>query len=213
MTDSPTRTHLPSLTRLDVPGTPRALVLMLHGGTQHSQEPVDGRSASWRRMAALQRSTTSSLHQAGVSSWLLRYRERGWNDGIRAVEDAHWALETVRREVGAVPVVLLGHSMGGRTSVHAAGHDQVVGVVGLAPWLPADEPVQGLSGRHLRTAHGRADRITSARHTAAYVERARRVAMSAEALDMGRVGHYMFRRVAAWNDVAVTQSLALLPPG
>jgi hypothetical protein len=27
---------------------------------------------------------------------------------------------------------------------------------------------------------------------------------------MGRVGHYLLRRVGAWNDLALTRSLALL---
>ncbi len=213
MSETAVRTPLPSLTRLDLPGTPRALVLLLHGGTEHSTQSVDGRSASWRRMAAVQRSITPRIHEAGTSTWLLRYRERGWNGGRGAVDDVRWALTQVRRELGELPVVLLGHSMGGRAAVHAAGHSQVVGVVGLAPWLPAGESVVALTGKHLRTAHGRADHITSARQTAAYVDRASRVATSAESIDMGRVGHYMFRRVAAWNEVAASQSLAVLRAG
>ena len=36
-----------------------------------------------------------------------------------------------------MPVVLLGHSMGGRTAVAVADDPSVVGVVALAPWLPA----------------------------------------------------------------------------
>ncbi len=101
--------------------------------------------------------------RAGVSTWLLRYRHRGWNGGDGPVEDARWALAEVRRELGELPVVLLGHSMGARTSVHAADHDSVVGVIGLAPWFPAGERVGGLAGRHLLAAHGRHDRITSYR--------------------------------------------------
>jgi predicted esterase len=158
----------------------------------------------------MQRSITPRAHDAGVATWLLRFRERGWNGGAAPVEDARWALEQVRREHGGVPVVLLGHSMGARTSVHVADDESVLGVVGLAPWLPPDEPVQALAGRHLVAAHGHRDRITSPRATAAYVERAARVAVSAELVDMGPVGHYMFKRVAAWNDLAATRSLSLL---
>lgn len=200
----------PSLTRLDTGGT-RAVILMLHGGKETSTMAVDGRSLSWRRAAAMQRSVTSRAHEAGVSTWLLRYRERGWNGGTAATEDARWALDEVRRTMGDLPVVLLGHSMGARTAVHVADHDLVTGVVGLAPWFPQGEKVSALAGRHLLAAHGHRDKITSFRATAAYVDRARTVASSAELLDMGPVGHYMLRRPGAWNDVAITSALSLLP--
>lgn len=200
----------PSLSRSDAP-EPRAVILMLHGGKDRSQQVVDDRSASWRRCRSMQRTISPGAHAAGVSTWLLRYRRRGWNGGQGPVEDARWALSEVRRELGDLPVVLLGHSMGARTSVHAAAHDSVVGVVGLAPWLPPGERVAGLAGRHLLAAHGRRDRITSYRATAAFVERARAVASSAELHDMGPVGHYMLRRVPAWNDVALSGALGMLP--
>lgn len=200
----------PSLRRADVPGAPRGIVLVLHGGKQRSEQVVDGRSASWRRCLSLQRAIAPALHEAGVGSWLLRYRHRGWNGGTGPVDDARWALAEVRRAYDDVPVVLLGHSMGARTAVHIAADPAVVGVVGLAPWWPADETVDGLAGRHLVAAHGRRDRITSYRATAAYVERARSVAASASLHDMGQVGHYLLRHVGAWNDLARSSVLAML---
>ncbi len=200
----------PSLTRLDPPGGANGLVLMLHGGTQRSHEVVDRRSASWLRCLALQRAITPGLHEAGVGSWLLRYRHRGWNDGTGAIDDARWALEQVRRDLGDVPVVLLGHSMGARTAVRVADDTSVVGVVGLAPWLPADERVAALAGRHLLAAHGRRDRITSFGATAAFVDRARPVAASAELRDMGPAGHYLLRRMGAWNDLAESSTRRML---
>lgn len=200
----------PSLTRIDAPGTPRGVILMLHGGKDRSQEVVDGRSASWRRCAAMQRAISGRAHDSGVSTWLLRYRHRGWNGGSGPVADARWALDQVRRELGEVPVVLVGHSMGGRTAVNVADDPAVTGVVGLAPWFPPGERVSALAGRHLLAAHGRHDRITSYRATAAYVDRAGPLAASSELRDMGPVGHYMLRRVRAWNDVAVTGALELL---
>lgn len=202
--------HEPSLTRNDAPGTPRGVILMLHGGKDSSREVVDGRSASWRRCAAMQRAISRRAHEAGASTWLVRYRHRGWNGGSGPVADARWALDEVRRELGEVPVVLLGHSMGGRTAVHVADDPSVRGVVGLAPWFPPGERVSALSGRHLLAAHGRSDKITSYRATAAYVDRARPFAASVELRDMGRVGHYMLRQVPAWNDIAVTGALELL---
>ena len=106
--------------------------------------------------------------------------------------------------------MLLGHSMGARVAVHVADDPSVVGVVGLAPWWSADDPVRTLSGRSLRAAHGRRDRITSFRETARYVERARAVADSAELEDMGALGHYMLTGARRWHDVAIAAVLEVL---
>jgi alpha-beta hydrolase superfamily lysophospholipase len=162
----------------------------------------------------MQRQIAGQAHAHGVGLWLLRYERRGWNAGAGPVPspvlDARWALDKVRREHGPLPVVLLGHSMGARTAVSVADDPQVTGVVALAPWLPADEPVHPLTGKRLAAAHGTADRITSFRATEQFVRRAGTVAASTELVDMGRVGHYMFRRLRTWNDFAVTRSLTFL---
>ncbi|HET6651113.1 MAG TPA: alpha/beta fold hydrolase [Nocardioides sp.] len=202
----------PSLLRREPEGAARALVLMLHGGRADGHTPVDERSTSWRRSRWMLGQIEGRLTGAGAAVWLLRYSVRGWNQRTSStpspVLDARWALEEVRRDHADVPVVLLGHSMGARTAVAVADDPQVTGVVGLAPWLPANEPNRTLSGRHLAAAHGRSDKITSISQTAAFVERAERVAASTELVDMGAVGHYMFRRIPAWNAFAVSRSLA-----
>ena len=200
-----------ALVRLDTPAQ-RAVVLVLHGGKQTSRQPVDQRSASWRRMAAMQRAITPALHEQGVGTWLLRYRVRGWNGGA-PLTDARWALDEVRRELGDVPVVLLGHSMGARTAAYVADDRSVVGVVGLAPWWMPEDPVDALRGRRVLAAHGRTDKITSARQTRAFLGRAEAAGAEATFHDMGRVGHYMLRRVPAWNAVATQACLALVEPG
>jgi predicted esterase len=207
----------PSLTRHDAED-PRALILMLHGGRADGHAPVDERSASWRRSRWMMTHITGRANRAGVGVWLLRYGVRGWNaratTGPSPVPDARWALDEVRRELGDLPVVLLGHSMGARTAVAVADDPSVTGVVALAPWLPADEPNRRLTGKHLAAAHGRADKITSARATREFVRRAETVTASAEFHDMGRVGHYMLRDIPTWNRFAVDRSLHFvgLPP-
>lgn len=199
----------PTLTRRDV-DEPCAVVLLLHGGKPRSERTVDATSASWRRMAAMQRRLTPAWQEAGISSWLLRYRMRGWNGGRAPVADARWALARVRRELGPVPVVLLGHSMGGRVAVHVADTADVAGIVALAPWWEPADPADTLRGQRVVAAHARRDRITSARMTAAYLARAREAGATAELVDMGALGHYMLAGAGRWNEVARTATLAML---
>jgi alpha-beta hydrolase superfamily lysophospholipase len=203
-----------SLSRRDVEDRPRGLVLMLHGGRAEGLAPVDDGSASWRRSRWMMDHIHRRLNRAGVSVWLLRYSARGWNARVASppspVPDARWALDEVRLEHGDVPVVLLGHSMGARTAVAVADDPSVVGVVALAPWLPASEPNAALAGKPFAAAHGRSDKITSFRQTQAFCRNAERVASSVELHDMGRIGHYMFRDIPAWNRFAVDRSLTQL---
>lgn len=187
----------------------RGVVLMLHGGKDRSTEVVDERSLSRRRSLVMQRSLAPAFADAALLTCLMSYRVRGWNGGAGPLADARWALEQVRRELGDLPVVLLGHSMGARTAIRVADDERVVGVVGLAPWWPAGEPVEALRGKHLVGAHGRRDRITSFSQSERFVERAATVTTSARHVDMGPLGHYLIRRAGEWNAVARSAVLAM----
>lgn len=204
----------PAFTDVRLPHEPRAIVLLLHGGAEGGTRPVDGRSLSWRRGRVLSRHLAPPLKADGVGVVLLRYRVKGWNARPGAlpdpVTDARWALEEIRRQHD-VPVVIVGHSMGARTGVAVADDPSVLGVVALAPWLPKDEPVGPLAGKVLHAAHGRRDRITSARATLQFVERAGKVA-DATFVDMGAVGHYLLRQSRLWNLVAVRGVQQILDP-
>ena len=202
---------LPHLTRSGPRRTPAALVLMLHGLVR-SPDPLDSRSPSWLRLRLMQAQLQGVLGREGTALWLLRYRFGGWADGRGVpggvghpapVADARWALDQVRDELGDLPVVLLGHSMGARTAVSVADEPAVRGVVALAPWFNPGDPVATLRGRHLRAAHGRADRVTSFAATQHYVRRAAAVALSSELVDMGARGHTMLPQTSAWNRVAL----------
>ncbi len=182
--------------------SPRAVVLVLHGGQQSSFEPVRDRHASWWRMAWLARSMARWSRREGLSVLLLQNAVRGWNDpqDPSPVRDARRAIEQVAAAHPGVPVVLVGHSMGGRTACRVADGVGVVGVVLLAPWLPDGEPTSALRDRHLHVLHGTADRWTSPAASKAFVERARSKARAATWEAMPGAGHFMFRRVRRWTE-------------
>lgn len=185
---------------------PSAVVLILHGGKPRSTAPVRVTSLAWLRMALMQEELAADLRELGAASWLLRFGVRGWNGsaegGPSPVIDARRALDRVREDHPGVPVVLLGHSMGARTAIAVAGNPAVTGVVALAPWIEPGDSDRHLAGRRLIAAHARADRVTSFGNTAAFVERARTVARSAQMVDMGPLDHAMLRERRRWNEFA-----------
>lgn len=205
----------PSLTRYDVDRNVRGVVLMLHGGQQSSTAPVLARHASWWRMALAARALSRSAGERDVCVWLVRNRLRGWNarPGCRPdpVTDARWAMARVRETYPGVPVVLVGHSMGGRTACAVADEAGVVGVVTLAPWLPAGEPIDAIGTRTpLLVKHGTGDRWTSARASREYVERVRARGGSAAWFAVRGAGHFMLSRASIWNDFVREGALGLL---
>jgi pimeloyl-ACP methyl ester carboxylesterase len=84
----------------------------------------------------------------------LRYRVKSWKQLDLCVEDALAAIEGSEAE----RVLLMGFSMGGAVAVRAAAHPAVVGVLGLAPWLPDQLDLAPLRGRRLDVLHGALDR-------------------------------------------------------
>jgi pimeloyl-ACP methyl ester carboxylesterase len=198
------RVTINPVSRLDhyvSPAEPRAVVLLLHGGQQRSLEPVKNRHASWWRMAALARSLRRYATQNDLALSLLQYEQRGWNDPTdpSPVKDTRKAISELNDRWPDVPVVLVGHSMGGRTACRAADDPSVIGVVGLAPWLPEGEPNASIADRHLRVMHGTQDSWTSPAFSRAYVERSQGIAASAIWTSLPGGGHFMFRHSATWK--------------
>jgi dienelactone hydrolase len=202
----------PRLDDFHEPAAPRAVVLMLHGGQEHSTDDVSNRHASWWRLALMARGLRRFARKNDLSLHLLQYRVRGWNgsDDPAPVRDARWALDRLRDRYPGVPVVLVGHSMGGRTACRVADDPAVAGVVALAPWLPDGEPNAPLAGRHLHVIHGTHDRWTSARLSHDYVERCQGIARSATWTALPGAGHFMVRRLYLWNGFVTSAILAIL---
>ena len=84
----------------------------------------------------------------------LRYRIRSWKRLDLCVEDALAAVDAASAE----RTLLMGFSMGGAVAVRTASHPSVVGVLGLAPWLPDQLDLAPLRGRRLDVLHGALDR-------------------------------------------------------
>jgi predicted esterase len=187
----------PRLRLRDADGRPRAVALVLHGGRAVSIEPA----RPWRLAAVRMWPFGRTLRTVpGLSVGLLGYRYRGWNDeAAHPLDDVAWALDNVHDRYGDVPVLLVGHSMGGRAALRAAGHRAVVGVAALAPWLPADEPVDQLAGRSVLIAHGEDDRMTDPRLSYSYAVRARATAANVCRFEVSGDGHAMMRRAGDWH--------------
>jgi dienelactone hydrolase len=204
---------LPGLTLRKPRGTVRAVALIAHGGRSRSTDPASRLDPTALRMYPF----LHGLHAAGRGSGLavaqLRYRLVGFNEGD-PVTDLEWALDRLRERFGEVPACLLGHSMGGRASLRAAGHPSVSAVVALAPWLPEGEPLRQVAGRTLVLAHGQQDRVTDPAGSLRFALAARAFADRVCRFEIERSGHSMLQRARLWHGLAreaVLGSLALQP--
>lgn len=190
----------PKLSVRPASGATAAVVLVLPGGRVDSVAPVRPWNLSMLRMVPFARAVHRSEGHRGVTVALLRYGVRGWNGEQAApVADARWALAQLRAEHGAVPVVLLGHSMGGRTALRLVAEPDVVAVVALAPWLPPDESRFALGARRLLVVHGTADRWTDPAASRDYVEAATAAGADASWVPMPGAGHFMLRNRRRWR--------------
>ncbi len=185
-----------------------AVALVLHGGKVRSNRAPRG----WQLAVARMRPFARHLARAGKGQHLavgiVRFGVRGWNGELASpLVDVADVLATVRHRYGAVPIVLIGHSMGGRAALRSAGDASVVGVVALAPWLEAHEPVAQLRGKRILILHGDRDRWTDPRASLRYAQAVQGVAASAGRVSLSGDGHSMLRRASLWH--ALTTSFTL----
>ncbi len=198
------RVSAPPWLRVTSPPRPaRAVVLVLHGGRVDGRQPVRATSLAALRMVPFARTLTRLGGPRGVAVARLRFRVRGWNGTDRSpVADARWALAELERRFPGLPIGLVGHSMGGRTSIYAADQPSVRSVVLLAPWIEAGDPVETMTGRRVLILHGTDDHTTDPARSAAYAERARRIAEQVTFVEVRGGRHAMLRRAALWQDLA-----------
>jgi dienelactone hydrolase len=194
-----TASRVPALDHTPATAPTRAVAVFAHGGTVASVEPPRDRALSLVRMRAIQEAVSRAAAGRGVEAYVVRYRVAGWNGAAAdAHADVRWALDQVRERHGDVPVVLVGHSMGGRAVLRAGDDPSVTAVCGLAPWTPPGEPVAHLRGRTVVLAHGRGDRWVPARLSEEFAVRAHRAGVPVARFTLPG-GHGMVRAVGRWH--------------
>lgn len=184
-----------------------SVVIVLPGGRERGMGRVRRRNLVVLRMRPFVRAIRRTAPKSAIV--LLGYRHRGWNHAD-PVEDVAVAARMIEARFGALPVVLVGHSMGGRTALRSAGLARVEGVIGLAPWIPEREPHEQLADLRVVMLHGANDHTTSPDGTARFAVRAASVAREVVSLRLARTGHTMVRRAATWHRLTAEAVAAIL---
>ena len=189
----------PSLVTVAPRSPARGIALIAHGGRSRSTAPDSNLRTPALRMFPFLADLARAGRRGGLAVAQLRYRVIGYNDGD-PVRDVEWALNELSDRFAA-PVCLVGHSMGARAALRAAGHESVTAVAGLAAWLPPDEPVAQLAGRTIMLVHGSRDRVTDPAGSLELGRRARGTAAQIARFELDRAGHTMLERLPLWQSL------------
>jgi pimeloyl-ACP methyl ester carboxylesterase len=197
----------PRLIDVVTPARPEGVVLVLHGGASRRERMmVSPTQLSVLRMLPIAR-RVARAGQHRLAVFRLLNSRRGWDAHHTPTRDAHWAMDRIADRIGEVPVCLIGHSLGGRAALLAAG--QAHSVVALAPWVYPSDVAPGLHGQRILFVHGTDDRIASPQRSAAL---ARALGEHAEVAYVSVLGgkHAMLRRHAQFDRLAADYALATL---
>ncbi|MGK9271714.1 alpha/beta fold hydrolase [Williamsia muralis] len=186
-----------------IPGLPvAASVLVLPGGTDNSTTPFSRRQPAPMRMypftLSLRALPRVVVHQAV-------YDVHGWNGEHNSpLAPAQAALDRLIDAHPDSPVILVGHSMGGRVAAHLAADKRVAGVLALAPWWQhADwEYIHGEA--RVLALHGTADQRTYSARTEKGITQLRERGVDAEFVPIEGGGHAMLDHVWTWQSTSLT---------
>jgi pimeloyl-ACP methyl ester carboxylesterase len=183
-----------------LPGATHTVIIVMPGGRANDRRPSRAGRLVNLRMIPLARAARKGARDRGVAVWRLRYRYRGWNEPARdPIIDARWALDQVRLRHPSAAVILVGHSMGGRTALWVSGDPNVVAVCALAPWVETEDPVTQVAGRTVLLAHGDRDRRTDPAGSRWFAAQAGRVTRDARFVVVRGDNHAMLWRWPRWN--------------
>ncbi|MEO9330296.1 alpha/beta hydrolase [Gordonia aurantiaca] len=199
------RPLLRPVTGLLAPGRrdPGLIVLVLPGGTDHSRRPFSATQGSALRMYPF----TWSLqlrYGRSVRVHQVRYEVYGWNgDDASPMAPARAALEDLCDRHPGAPVVVIGHSMGGRVAAQLAADRRVIGVLALAPWWQFADWRHIHPGARVVAVHGDADERTFAKRTRKGIEELRANGVDAEFVTVPDGRHAMLDHVLLWQRSAL----------
>ncbi len=144
--------------------------MVLHGGgSRQDSVAVSPTQLSVLRMVPVARRVARAARR-DLAVFRLLNTHRGWDTQHTPVADVTWALEQLSDRLPALPVGLVGHSLGGRAALLAGDLPGVRSVVALNPYvLPEDRP--DLGGRRTLVVQGDDDRVSSPSRTAELVAR------------------------------------------
>ena len=198
------------LSDVHIPRQPRGVVVVLHGGGS----PVPGVAVSPTQLSVIRMVPIAHrVARVGHSLAVLRLlnSSRGWDTSHTPVQDVSWALTQLSARFGsALPVALVGHSLGGRAAVLSADHPCVRAVVGLAPWVYADDGDINASDVDVLVVHGTADRIASPARSLAAANALRRTARSVRYVRVEGGKHSMLARHDTFSRLAADFCAATL---
>jgi dienelactone hydrolase len=198
-----------------VPKDAEAAVLVVHGGGSRTQDvAVSPTQLSVLRMIPIaDRIARTGRNRLAV--FRLLNSMRGWDSRHTPVDDVAWAAgEISRRLERDVPLGLVGHSLGGRAAILAAGDVGARSVVALAPWVYPTDGNADVAGISFLIVHGSADRIASPARSAEVATSLRRTAHSVTYLQVEGGKHAMLSHHSAYSGpaAAFTAATLLTPP-
>jgi len=206
-----TRNNGARLLATSSPAAPTAAVLVLHGGSATSSVAVRRFAPAVLRLIPVAWAIAAHVRSAAV--YRLRFSVRGWNgDGVAVLGDARWAIDEIAAAHPGLPIVVVGHSLGGRVAMHVVGsssgastagdRSRVIGAVGLAPWVDPGDPVDLLRGVPIAVVQGTKDRIVPERSTRPWLARAAQAGARIDSTLIDGAGHAMLRHFRRWHRLA-----------